>query len=217
MLSLGVHRNGISLITYENAMECFYRERSLKIPTLSSLLSWLCLLKRTPVANQNQVSISRGTRDEIPFASCHWSELAAVGGRCLPTPTLLPWKTQSQTAVYSSQASYDVPPLYREPFRRVGQGLILHGGHSAMVPIERLPDGSVRWHFGVKEAQGPGQVPRTCAVSSAGCIRRADYKFIMSARAALAVTFVENLMSSYQWSIGQHGQMLYAGNWLLRD
>jgi hypothetical protein len=119
-----------------------------------------CLLKRTPVANQNQVSISRGTWDEIPFASCHWSELAAVGGRCLPMPTLLPWKTQSQAAVYSSQATYDVPLLYREPFRRVGQGLILHGGHSAMVPIERLPDGSVRWHFETKGAQGPVLRPK---------------------------------------------------------
>lgn len=144
---------------YYNAIECHYGQASPKnLDTIRSALSWLCLLERAPVGSQ--ISISRRIWDGdtfclLPLAPVDWSRscwrkmlnhgIVASFDNSMPDRPLL--KTVPHVMF--------LIPAVINPLQ-VDDGLILAGFYSAMVPITMQSDGYIRWHFEMKEAQGPG-------------------------------------------------------------
>lgn len=118
------------------------------VEDLKSSLSWISLVKRDPI--ENQISVSRGVWQEekftlLPLTPVSWDQAC--------------WrKLFCHGIVATFETSIPDAPLLRAPMHvlyfltgvnyaiQVDKGLILHGVFSALVPVMRLADGSIRWH-----------------------------------------------------------------------
>lgn len=119
------------------------------LSTLKLTLSWICLLKRNKI--KSHIALSTGLwfgdtfrlhlMDVVDWSGSSWTKTlghAMVAGLddIVPKAPLL-----STAFPIAHQLAGVHAPIH------VDEGLIYHGGLTALVPIELRKDGSILWHF----------------------------------------------------------------------
>lgn len=173
------------MITYRpEYIECLYASMTTaNLNTLKAALSWLVMLRRTPVANQLSMSWGAWERDVfglLPLVPADWSQ--SCWTKMLDTgivASLLDLGDcegcdddyddedfdESEFFIGLSQLLSERPLLKTRPDAmsllagvtrpvQVEEGYILCGAYSAMVPVERQADGPIVWHYERKESRG---------------------------------------------------------------
>lgn len=176
------------MITYRpEYIECLYASMTTaNLNTLKAALSWLVMLRRTPVTNQISMSWGGWERDIfglLPLVPANWSrscwtKMFDTGivaslldlGDCdgcddddddddddFDESEFLNGLSQLLPERPLLKTGPDVMSLLAGVTRpvQVEGGYILCGRYSAVVPVVRQADGSVLWHYEMKEAQGP--------------------------------------------------------------
>lgn len=137
------------IATLPDLVKCSYATNDPDfLSTLNSTLSWICLVTRNKIENHIALSTGYWLGDtfhlcpmEITEWSCSWTKtfnqavVACLDHTVPEDPFLL---TSFPTA---HQLAAVHKPL------QVDQGLIYHGGITALVPIEMRSDGSILWKF----------------------------------------------------------------------
>lgn len=166
-------------------IECLYGSMTTaNLVTLKAALSWLVMHRRTPVANQISISWGAWEKDVfvlLPLVpvdwpqSCWWKMLDSG-----IVTSLIELDYYDDCSNDDDHDDVDISEIYdhlralipQRPLLKttpdvmsllagvtrpvqVGQGYILCGPYSAMIPITRQDDGSILWHYERKEAQGP--------------------------------------------------------------
>lgn len=133
-----------------NLLECSYATMDPEfLSTLKGTLSWICLLKHIVI--RHHIALSKGywvadtfhlhPIEVIDWSNQSWTQtvghaiVASLDDSVQQAPLL------STTFPLAHQLAGVHAPIW------VDEGLIFHGGMTALVPIELCDDGTVLWHF----------------------------------------------------------------------
>lgn len=139
----------LKLIYYRDSMECvFERLDPESVENLKSTLAWVCLLLRCPVDNELCISQGRWSHNKFtlhPLRPVDWRQscfkklfihgIVATFEESIPQRPVL--SAPMPIIFLLTGVNYAVP---------VGEGIIFHGVFSAMIPMRKLPGGSILWH-----------------------------------------------------------------------
>lgn len=136
----------LKLIYYRDSMECvFERLDPESVENLKSTLAWVCLLLRCPVDNELCISQGRWSHNKFtlhPLRPVDWRQscfkklfihgIVATFEESIPQRPVL--SAPMPIIFLLTGVNYAVP---------VGEGIIFHGVFSAMIPMRKLPGGSI--------------------------------------------------------------------------
>lgn len=140
--------------TSPDLLKCSYATKAPDfLSTLTSTLSWICLVTRNEIENHIALCTGYWLGDtfhlcpmEITGWSCSWTKtfnhaVVACLDHTVPENPLL---------LASFPIAHQLAAVHK-PIQ-VDQGLIYHGGFTALVPIKMRSDGSVLWKFKISDS-----------------------------------------------------------------
>lgn len=155
-----------------NLLKCSYATMDTEfLSTLKLTLSWICLLKRNLI--RHHIALSKGywfgetfhldVMEVVDWSGRSWTKtlghaIVVCLDHIVPQAPLL-----SAAFLIAYQLAGVHAPIH------VDEGLIYHGGMTALVPIELRKDGSILWHF-------ESRLNDLLKVSEIKCIKRHWYQ-----------------------------------------